>query len=230
MADKKEVNSLTSLTPPSAQECYDNEHKDPCLFPCEGEDISPAIIKITDVCDPSACPIIIDCEHQLDAASLSIQKLYQERRNQCQAGVAGYRRSGLNIRLSISIAEGAMDCDLASLIYESNWEPSQEGYDVLYLMDYTGTCTRHWQVEVVPVQGQYSFLLPWATIYTEDTTITYSVDDQRSVSFGFYAEKSPMALGRKGAKALMIRNNGNCLGGKIYDPLPDFQSSYEPVL
>lgn len=231
MVEKKE-NITNSLTPPSMEECMrEDAKKDPCLFPCEGEDISPAIIKITNPCDPMACAIIIDCEHQLDAATLSIQKLYQERRNQCQAGVAGYRRSGLNVRLTISIAEGAMDCELAALINEGQWETSEEGYDVLYLLDYDGKCTAHWQVEVIPVEGQYSFILPWATIYTEDTTITYSVSDQRSLSFGFFAEKSPLALGRRGAKALMVRNDGNCLNGKPYDPLPTtYQSSFEPIV
>lgn len=221
----EEINSVTNnVTTNNNQanvpdgECVDY---DPCIEDDCKNDISPATFKISDPCDPTFIPIYITCAEQLNAATVEVTREFQPRRNQCQSGDAGYSPSGLTVMLNISLAEGELSCYLTSLVEGREWELSQEDLAVMYIGNDTGKCLKHYRVEIIPLGGRYSIVLPWAIIRTESTTLTYDVSTQREVAFSFFAEAS---VNHKQAKMIKIDNQGTCLEGAVpYNPMTDME-------
>ena len=151
--------------------------------------------------------------------STQFTKDFQPRRNQCQSGDAGYVPSGINVMVNISLAEGALSCELMSLIWERDWELSPENLAVMYIGNDTGRCLKHYRLEIIPVSGRYSLALPWVIARTESTTLTYDVSTQRELAFSFFAEVSPFPNHQK-AKMIKIDNKGICVeNAKAYEPM-----------
>ncbi len=195
----QEDKTITDSVKPEA--CLDNQCK---------TDISPAVIKIFTPCFPDNPPFFIDCESQLNGITLTINREYQDRKDQCQSGAAGKISSGNNIMLDISLSEGGIDCPLMEFIWASKWLKNEDtNENVLLILDETGQCPIHYTVEVIPTGGAYKFVFPWTTFYSEENTIEYNVETQREYKIGFFAEKSPFPE-HKSAKGYIVDLQGNC--------------------
>ncbi len=211
--DEQPTNEVIA-TPTLNPNCPDDSKNELCLDDCDGGDISPAIVRIFNPCDPNDCPIIIDCSKQYEGVTLSINRQNIERRDQCQAGVAEYIKGGFNVSASISLAEGSMDCRLAELVYEGKWELDDNGLGVMRVADNTGECPKYRRIEIIPLGGKYTFVIPWGSIYTETQEVQFTVDTQRQTRLGFYAKQSPFPKD-KGAKYIIIDNSGTCVENAI---------------
>ena len=163
-------------------------------------DIGPALIQIEDPCDPSAECLTIDCSDQLEPLELEVTQTYSERRSQCSSEPIEYRKSGMTAKLTVSLGEGQFDPRLLELIYQTEVEedPTDSNYVILRARDDAGLILPHRQVKIVPYQGEVAdetssqvIILPWACVMSESFSITYGVDEQRSLSLSWHSDPHP---------------------------------------
>lgn len=163
-------------------------------------DIGPALIEVADPCDPNAECLTIDCNDQLEALELEITQTYSERRSQCSSEPIEYRKSGMGATLTISLGEGQFDPRLLELIYQSSREedPADPNFLVIKGRDDAGLILPHRQIKVIPYQGEVAdentsqtIIMPWACVMAESFSITYGVDEQRSLTMSWHADPHP---------------------------------------
>jgi hypothetical protein len=158
---------------------------------CPNNDIGPATISVTPACDPSAEPIIIDCNAQLDGVTVTITRDYSERKTQCSKSPAGYVPAGKSVMVEVSLAEGSYPPELTAILFETEAEIDEDGYEIIGIDDDAGQCQTPYNVVICPAGGNYELVLPFATIYYESTELQYDVENQRSLTFGWYANSFP---------------------------------------
>ena len=158
---------------------------------CPNNDIGPATVAITPACDPDAEPLVIDCSAQLDGVTVTITRDYSERTTQCSKSPAGYIPAGKMIMVEISLAEGSYPAELTPLIFETEIDIDEDGYEIIGIDDDAGECQTPYNVVICPAGGQYELVLPFATVYYESTELQYDVENQRSLTFGFYGNTLP---------------------------------------
>jgi hypothetical protein len=163
-------------------------------------DIGPALIELVDPCDPNGECLTIDCGDQLEALELEVTQTYSERRSQCSSEPIEYRKSGMAATLTISLGEGQFDPRLLELIYQTAVEedPTDPNFVVIRAKDDAGLILPHRQVKVIPYQGDtvdentsQVIIMPWACVMSESFSITYGVDEQRSLSLSWHADPHP---------------------------------------
>lgn len=158
---------------------------------CGTSDIGPATISISPVCDAEAEPVVIDCSAQLDGVTVTITRDYSERKTQCSKSPDAYIPAGKMVMVDISLAEGSYPPELTPLIFESEIEMDEQGYEIIPIDDDAGTCITPYHVVICPASGAYELVIPFAQVYFESTELKYDVETQRSLTFGFYAIRYP---------------------------------------
>ena len=155
------------------------------------DDIGPAEIKLTPLCNADVDPYIIDCSQQLNGSTLTLMQAYQPRQTQCSSEPEGYVPSGRSGMFEISLAEGNVDARLLEIVENAQWVQSPYAEDgdspILAAMDNAGTCPILFMAEFCPSNGSRDLIFPVAQLYTEEVSVTYNNTDQREMNIKIFA-------------------------------------------
>lgn len=159
-------------------------------------DISPAQIKLTPLCNPEVKPYIIDCSQQLTGSNLTLTQNFQERSTQCSTSPAGYVPSGKMGMFTISLAEGNVDSRLLEIVMDSQWlsespYEEDEGAPILAGLNEPGRCSTLFRAEICPAGGRRNLVFPAAQLYTETIEVAFNNTDQRELQLTLYARQDP---------------------------------------
>ena len=155
------------------------------------DDISPAELKLTPLCNPDITPYIITCQQQLNGISVQLMQGQQPRTDQCSNEPSGYVPSGRSAMIDISLSEGGVDSRLLEMVENDQWiiSPYEGEADVpiLAATDNAGACPILFKAELCPNVGSRDLVFPVAQLYTEEVNLEFNVTDQREFNFKIFA-------------------------------------------